>query len=232
MLYLKTPTKALKSLLDECQTTTEESEPDEFDTIEYRKMNAEQKRQYRRKTDLRQRNRKMTDAEHAQQLPQKQLCFPHMFGKCTNSGANCMRSHEIRPLRSTTVCYYLKTGQCTKGALCTYMHPYQFPCKHYYLGVKRHDVAACGWMHGGPLSDEWRDILIDYILKTQQHRAGEGDALFIRQQFDEQHRRLCRTMTGPTSCPNVTTMAAQQQPTTSTAATETNKFVAKRTPIK
>lgn len=168
---------------------------DEFDTLEYKRMNADERRQYRRNTDLRLRNQIPITNEVVNDqnsiIPQIQLCLASAFGKCENAMA-CGKSHEMRPQRHAKLCFQIKgNGFCINGTKCPYMHPNEFPCKLYYLGsTKYHDITKCGWMHSGPLTNEWRDILINYVVKTQNQFGNENE---IRQQFDEQHRKLIKS---------------------------------------
>lgn len=184
MLFLKkSTTSSIISSTDDFNI----SKSDEFETLEYKRMNADERRQYRRNTDLRLRH-------HVESLPssepQKTLCYPHSYGKCEQAN-NCLRSHEMRPQRYPKLCILMKAnnGFCPSGSKCLYMHPNEFPCKQYYLG-KYHDATKCRWMHSGPLSNEWRDILINYIITTQNQFGNEHT---IRQQFDEQHRKLIKS---------------------------------------
>ena len=162
-----------KSYFDEYEMLcTRGASPPSFDRIDFNinllpslpndhylyNQSAKERRELRRKNDLRLLNRpKQTDV-----IEKNGICFKNYKGECTAAG-QCSRSHEFRATRKMEICKFFLLGFCAKAKNCLYMHS-EFPCKHYYLDIMgQHDPSTCLLMHGGPLSNDLQKILLKHI---------------------------------------------------------------------
>lgn len=70
------------------------------------------------------------------------------------------------------VCKFYLTDCCAKREECLYMHS-DFPCKHYYFGMKNHIQDNCKFSHGEPLTDELRNILLNHLEMAPKEILGD-----------------------------------------------------------
>lgn len=70
------------------------------------------------------------------------------------------------------LCKFHVLGCCSKKHQCHYMHS-EFPCKHYYLGIKDHDESRCKLSHGKPLSRYLRSILLKHLQTASRDLLGD-----------------------------------------------------------
>lgn len=130
-------------------------------------MTAEERRRFRREKDRRRRHRaKKAPAAAAASAG---LCLRNFTNDCLDP--ECKRSHEFRRPRQLEPChhYFGKSGICTAGNLCNFMHA-DWPCAFYACGVKsrKHDTATCRGKHANaPLSPELKTALLAYIESGQ-----------------------------------------------------------------
>jgi hypothetical protein len=83
-----------------------------------------------------------------------------------------MRSHESRAPRKMELCKFYLMECCAKRENCLYMHS-DFPCKYYYLGMKCQMPEKCVFMHGKPLTDQLRIILLKHLETAPKEILGD-----------------------------------------------------------
>lgn len=69
----------------------------------------------------------------------------------------------------------------------------EFPCKHYYLGLKDHDRSSCKLSHGKPLTSSLRSILLKHILTASPDLLGDFPKYTterLHRKLDRQHKKL------------------------------------------
>lgn len=85
------------------------------------------------------------------------------------------------------LCKFHVLGCCSKKNQCHFMHS-DFPCKHYYLGIKDHDQSSCKLSHGKPLSTYLRSILLRHLQTASRDLLGD----FPRYTYDKMVKKLDR----------------------------------------
>lgn len=68
------------------------------------------------------------------------------------------------------ICKYYLKNNCHRND-CNFMHS-EFPCKYYYLGLIC-PAKDCLYLHGGPLSDFLKKVLVDHIQSAPQSILGK-----------------------------------------------------------
>lgn len=90
------------------------------------------------------------------------------------------------------LCKFHVLGCCSRKNQCHFMHS-DFPCKHYYLGLKGHDESSCKLSHGKPLNSQLRSILLRHLKTASPDLLGDfprfTDEKLIRK-MDRQHKKL------------------------------------------
>lgn len=82
---------------------------------------------------------------------------------------------------------------CAKKDKCSYMHG-DFPCKYYYLGLKCIN-KDCKFMHGKPLSDNLKQILLKHLDTAPKEILGEFPRIGrenASKMINSHHIKLCQ----------------------------------------
>lgn len=90
------------------------------------------------------------------------------------------------------LCKFHVLGCCSKKKHCHYMHS-DFPCKHYYLGLKGHDKSRCKLLHGRPLSSYLRSILLRHLRTASRDLLGDFPRYsneVLDRKLDRRHQKL------------------------------------------
>lgn len=90
------------------------------------------------------------------------------------------------------LCKFHVLGCCSKKHQCHFMHS-DFPCKHYYLGLKGHDKSRCKLSHGKPLSNHLRSILLRHLQTASRDLLGDFPRYTTEKlvrKLDRQHKKL------------------------------------------
>lgn len=82
---------------------------------------------------------------------------------------------------------------CAKKEKCSYMHG-DFPCKYYYLGLKCIN-KDCKFMHGKPLSDSLKQILLKHLDTAPKEILGDFPRIGrenATKMISQTHIKLCQ----------------------------------------
>lgn len=82
---------------------------------------------------------------------------------------------------------------CAKKEKCSYMHG-DFPCKYYYLGLKCIN-KDCKFMHGKPLSDNLKQILLKHLDTAPKEILGDFPRIGrenATKMISQTHAKLCQ----------------------------------------
>lgn len=82
---------------------------------------------------------------------------------------------------------------CAKKEKCSYMHG-DFPCKYYYLGLKCIN-KDCKFMHGKPLSDNLKQILLKHLDTAPKEILGDFPRIGrenATKMISQTHVKLCQ----------------------------------------
>lgn len=87
---------------------------------------------------------------------------------------------------------------CAKKEKCSYMHG-DFPCKYYYLGLKCIN-KDCKFMHGKPLSDNLKQILLKHLDTAPKEILGDFPRIGrenATKMISQTHIKLCQEFNIP-----------------------------------
>lgn len=111
----------------------------------------------------------------------------------TNSNRNENRPDDDKN-RKMELCKFYLMDCCAKRDKCLYMHA-DFPCKFYYLGIRcsLNERNNCKFLHGKPLTDNLRAILLKHLETAPKEILGDFPRLSrdnAIKMLDTQHVKL------------------------------------------
>ncbi|XP_070496386.1 protein suppressor of sable [Chironomus tepperi] len=163
-----------------------------YDSDDYHRSAYEDRRNKRREKYGSRNDRDRDRKERRNRDAEKEVCLRFAeYGHCPDD--DCQRLHEVRQPKKMELCKFWLMECCAKKEKCSYMHG-DFPCKYYYLGLKCIN-KDCKFMHGKPLSDNLKQILLKHLDTAPKEILGDFPRIGrenATKMISQTHVKLCQ----------------------------------------
>ncbi|KAG5675921.1 hypothetical protein PVAND_005779 [Polypedilum vanderplanki] len=162
-----------------------------YDSDDYRRSNYDDRRSKRR-DKYSSRNERERDRDRDRDRNRKRRDHD------SEKEEDCNRAHEVRQPKKMELCKFWLMECCAKKDKCSYMHG-DFPCKYYYLGLKCIN-KDCKFMHGKPLSDNLKQILLKHLDTAPKEILGDFPRIGrenASKMLSQTHIKLCQEFNIP-----------------------------------